>query len=70
MSDDITFCPKEECERKECMRHLSNCKRPEFPHSVSFIVPNDCPIRQERIKERKENGKSKDLQNKDRWQDD
>lgn len=42
MSDDITFCPHADCELKSCMRHQSNIRQPQYPHSFSVETPEDC----------------------------
>ena len=43
ISDDITFCPHEDCEMKTCMRHQSNIRNKKVPHSYSVETPEDCP---------------------------
>ena len=42
-TDDITFCSHEDCELKSCMRHQSNIRQPQYPHSFSVETPEDCP---------------------------
>lgn len=42
-TDDITFCPHADCELKSCMRHQSNIRQPQYPHSFSVETPEDCP---------------------------
>lgn len=42
-SDDITFCASE-CDNEECMRHPSNIKEKEFPHSYALFKGTEtCP---------------------------
>lgn len=45
MSDDITFCPKEKCRRKTCMRNQANIRDKTIPHSFYVEIPPDCPYR-------------------------
>lgn len=42
-SDDITFCSSK-CDKEDCMRHQSNIKDKEFPHSfAAFKGTEFCP---------------------------
>jgi len=36
MTDDITFCGND-CDNKKCLRHRSNIKEPQYPHSVALL---------------------------------
>ena len=43
MSDDISFCPKDKCRRKTCMRNQMNIRDRTIPHSFFVEIPPDCP---------------------------
>lgn len=44
VGDDITFCVSP-CNETSCIRHKSNCRRPDLPHSVSLLYGTEyCPL--------------------------
>ena len=43
MSDDMTFCQRESCGRKNCKRHPSKIIDRSVPHSFFVNRPPDCP---------------------------
>jgi len=46
--DDITFCASQTCKNRDCMRHFSNIKHPEFPVSFAMFEGTDtCPNKKE-----------------------
>ena len=43
--DDISFCPDEKCNRRDCMRCQLNIRDKSRPHSFFVEIPEDCPKR-------------------------
>ena len=55
MSDDISWCPKDTCNEMECKRNPKKIRHPEFMHSFFMGIPEDCPLKKEKEKERNGN---------------
>ncbi len=53
MMQDITWCPKDDCERTDCKRNSKNLEHPEYLHSIFMEIPKEyCLL----IKEQNQNG--------------
>lgn len=48
--DDITFCGSD-CNNKKCIRHPSNIREPNIPHSFAYLKDTDhCPLKKKEVR--------------------